>query len=144
MGEVPAIVGVAGALAGLVIVILVVALFIRRQRINLTDTGLPDEKPAWMATTPPAASLVATGGAGVYGQETGEKVAAPFVEQIEDIVRARMRADATLADIQVDLGSSADGSLEIWIDGTHYTAIDEIPNPRLQALFKEAIEHWDR
>ncbi len=142
MGEVPAIVGVAGALAGIVIVILVVALFIRRQRINLTDTGSPDEKPAWMATTPPAESLAATEGAGVYGQEAGEKVAAPFVEQIEDIVRARLRADATLADVQVDLGSAADGSLEIWVEGKRYTAIDELPDSRLQAIFKEAIEHW--
>lgn len=142
MKEMPAIVGVAGAVTGIVIIILIVALFIRRQRINLTGAGSPGEKPDWMATTPPDESMAVTKGAGIYGQEAGERVAAPFVEQIEDIVRARIRADVTLAGVQVDLGSAADGSLEIWVDGVRYTAIDDVPNSRLQTLFKEAIEQW--
>ena len=44
----------------------------------------------------------------------------------------------------VDLGTAADGSLEISIDGVNYLQISDIPNEKLQVLFKEAIEAWGK
>lgn len=137
--EIPAAVILAGALGAIVIVILIIALIVRGRRVNLTGAGSTG-KPAWRATTPPAESLAATKGAGIYGQEAGERVAAPFAEQIEDIVRARIRADLTLADTKFDMGSAPDGSLEIWVDGALYKAVQDIPNPHLRIIVKEAIE----
>ncbi len=138
-------------ITGGVVVFIVVILYLfyvwRSRQIELTDTQSPDEKPEWMHTTPPQESQIATqaqGGIGIYGQETNEKLAAPFAEQIEDILRQRLHSDSALSTLNVDLGTSATGDLEIWVDGQCYTAIDNLPNERLRQAFREAIDKWER
>ncbi len=140
-----------GLIAAVVIVLVTLGLlawlYSRTRRINLTHAQSPNEKPQWMSTTPPPETTAATqagqGYVGLYGQEENEHVAAPFVEQIEDILRARLRNDPSLADFNVDLGAAPDGGLEIWVDGTCYNGIDAVPNPQLREAFKEAIKRWE-
>ncbi len=122
-------------------------LYLRSRRINLTQAQSATEKPQWMGTTPPPETVAATqsgqGHVGLYGQEKGEHIAAPFAEQIEDILHARLQSNASLAALKVDLGTAPNGDLEIWVDGTCYNDIDAVPNPQLREVFKEAVKHWE-
>lgn len=134
----------------LVILLVVFALFAKRSRkVNLTSPDKPDTKPDWILNTPPEETMAATladgEGITVYDYDEGEHVAAPFAEQIEDILQAKLKADPQLAALNVDLGTSeTTGELEVWVDGTKYEQIEDIPNPQLQTAIKEAVDKWNQ
>lgn len=132
--------------------VFVIALFfigfsMRASRVNLTQTDNLDEKPRWMATTPPQETLAATRadgeGISVYDYDPGERLAAPFAEQIEDIVHAKLQAENMLTDYEVDLGTAPDGGLEIWVNGELYTNVAALPSTRLREIFQESLEKWN-
>ena len=89
-----------------VMVLLLVPVFIKSRKVNLT--GKTDEKPEWMRSTPPAETMNATlaenEGVTLYNQDAGEKIAAPFAEQIEDILRAKLDSDP-FNKFEIDLGN---------------------------------------
>jgi hypothetical protein len=135
-------------LGGAALVLVAVLLFLlwrRAQNVNLTETE-GDEKPEWMRTEPPKETLAATQadneGVTLYDHDAGEALAAPFAEQIEDIVRDRIAKDATLPQVDVDFGTAEDGSLEIWIDGQRYADIAAIPYPRLRETIRQSVQSW--
>jgi hypothetical protein len=101
-----------------------------------------------MHEMPPSETVAATqaDGEGVtlYDHDAGERVASPFVEQIEDIVRARLGEDPALASLEVDFGTAADGGLEVWVEGERYSDIDQIPNVRLREVVRQAVESWNQ
>lgn len=146
--QIPDYVLILGAVA-LVIILVVVAVFAMRSRkVNLTTPAEPDTKPDWIISTPPAETVEATiadgEGVTVYDYDEGEHVAAPFVEQIEDILQAKLKADPQLAALNVDLGTNvATGEMEVWVDGTRYEQIGDIPNPQLQTAIQEAVAKWN-
>ena len=43
----------------------------------------------------------------------------------------------------VDLGTSPNGGLEIWVDGVRYTDVSLITDERLRQVFRQAVEEWD-
>lgn len=97
-------------------------------------------------TLPPetvAATQADGEGITLYDYDVGERVAAPFAEQIEDILRARLSADPALAAIDVDLGTAPDGGLEIWVDGVCYTDVNLLPDERLRQTFLQVVKEWD-
>ena len=147
MSKVPDLALIAGIAGGALIVIALVLYFLRSRTINLTRSGSPDEKPEWMRSTPQPETVVATQADGegitVFDYDPGEALAAPFAEQIEDIVRAKLQADSTLSAMQIDLGTGPDGGLEIIVNGKTYTSIDELPDTRLQDIFREAVAKWN-
>jgi hypothetical protein len=100
-----------------------------------------------MATDPPPETVAETQahgqGIALYDREEGEQVAAPFAEQIEDILHVHMREDPELAGLDVDLGTAPDGSLLIWVDGERYTDIEQVPNERLRQAFHRAVARWE-
>jgi hypothetical protein len=59
--------------------------------------------------------------------DEGERRATILSEQIEEQVKAILEADGTTVDIKLDFATAADGSLEIWIDDTRYTEVEDIP-----------------
>lgn len=129
---------------------LIIGLFIWAARKNnqaslLTPT---DTKPEWMREMPPKETVAATladgEGIQVYDYDEGEAVASPFAEQIEDILQAKLAADPEFQQYKVDLGTAADGTLEISINGVIYANISDIPNEKLQALFNETFEAWKK
>lgn len=126
-----------------------VFLWMRRQakEVNLTRPPSPDEKPEWMRAMPPPETVAATQADGegitLYDYDEGEQEAAPFAEQVEDILHAMMQEVPELAGIQVDLGTAADDSLEIWVDGTVYSEVDAVPNEHLRELIHQAIARWE-
>lgn len=133
-----------GGLAGLVVVIALVLLFRKENKIDLTSPT--DTKPEWMRQNPPVETIDATladeEGMQVFDHDPGEKLAAPFAEQIEDIVQARLSKHPELSKYNVDFGSAPDGGLEIHVDGQVFTELDTLPDESLKTLIREAIETW--
>lgn len=144
--EIPNEVWVLGGVAGLVVVALIVLYGVLVRRVRLTPKP-GGERPEWMRTAPPPETVAATRadgeGIALYDHDPGEMVAAPFVEQIEDMLRARLNADPALAAIEVDLGTTPGGGLEIRVGGERYTEIDLIPDERLRRTLREVVRAWD-
>ena len=78
-----------------------------------------------------------------FVHDEGEILAAPFAEQIEDILRAKIKADPALQKYEVDLGTGANQALEIWVDGKPYSSVDDLPDERLKEAFRAAVEKWN-
>ena len=74
----------------------------------------------------------------------GERIASVISEQIEDLVKARMQADPTLRDLKIDFGTSADGSLEIWIDDQRFDDVDSVPDERIRNMIQEAVTAYNQ
>jgi len=136
---------IAGAIAVLIVIVLLVPLFIKSNKVDLLPvTG---EKPEYMRDMPPAETVATTledgEGITIYDFDQGEKLAAPFAEQIEDILRARLKADPILKKYEIDFGTSADHSLEIWVNGEKYMSVNELPDEGLKAAFRASVKKWD-
>jgi len=127
----------------LLAIILIFAFLIWKMR-NVNLTGNTEEQPAWMRESPPAETLGALLREGkklmVFDYDEGEKLAAPFTEQIEDIFRAKIEADH----YQIDLGSAPDGTLEFWVNDRKYTNVNDLPDNRLKRAFREAVVKWNK
>lgn len=135
-------------LGGIVILItvgVIAFLFIKSNQVNLT--GATDKKPEWMRSNPPVETIAATTAEGegvtIYNHDQGEKLASPFAEQIEDILRAKLEADVTLKNLKVDLGTSKNGELEFWVNGEKYASINELPDEGLKKAVREAVKSWE-
>jgi hypothetical protein len=135
---------VVGGIVVLISVGLVALMFMQSNKVNLT--GKTDQKPEWMHSTPPQETMDATRGDGegvtVFNYDAGEKIAAPFAEQIEDILRAKLKSDP-FNKFEIDFGTGNDGSLEIWVDKKMYASVDEIPDEGLKKAFHEAVKKWE-
>ena len=132
------------ALVGIILVFFF--LFRKTNTVNLT--GGMEEKPEWLRETPPAETLGALLREGkkvtVFDYDHGEKVAAPFTEQIEDIFRAKVEANPALKNYQLDLGSAPDGTLEFWVNGEKYASVNELPHEGLKKAFRESVSRWNK
>ncbi len=135
-----------GIVAILVMIVVLALLFQRANTVNLTGTG--DKKPEWLREMPPAETLAAAKKEGkditVFDFDEGEKLAAPFTEQIEDIFRAKIEADPELKAYKIDLGTGEDGSLEIWVNDKKYTNVNDLPDNRLKTAFRESVVQWNK
>jgi hypothetical protein len=141
-------IGVVGLIGVALIVVIVIFAVMFRESSKVNLTGDTEDKPAWMRETPPAETLGALLREGkkvtVFDYDEGEKLAAPFTEQIEDIFRAKIEADPALNHYQVDLGSAPDGTLEIWINDKKYTNVNDLPDNRLKLAFRESVTKWNK
>ena len=146
MDGIPPVVWIAGCASAVVIVVIYAIFVLQRRRIDLTHARSSDQKPEWMKTTPPPETVAATQargeGIGLYGRDPGEGLAAAFVEQIEDIVHARLREDLPLSGVEVDFGTTPTGELEIWVDGESYTDVGDIPDERVREIIRQAVGSW--
>ena len=138
---------VVGGLAVLIVIGVALWLIFQGRKFKLTETPA-DQKPEWMRTSPPPETLEALKSTGekmaVFAHEAGEHLAAPFAEQIEDLVRSRLATDPELSAVKIDFGTGPDGGLEISVDGQHYAGLEFIPNPRLKALIQDAIATYNK
>ena len=135
-------------IAGLMILIGLGALawvFRRAHEMNLTEKT--DEKPEWMHSMPPQETVNATlaDGEGVtsFDYDEGEKLAAPFAEQIEDMLRAKIESDPYLKSFDIDFGTAADGGLEIWVNGEKYDGVANLPDEHLKQALLQAVKEWN-
>jgi hypothetical protein len=135
-----------------VVVILIIGVFIwlfsRARQANLTTPDSPNKKPEWIATNPPAETIAATQADGegitLYDHDPGERIAAPFAEQIEDIARALIAADPAIASTQIDFGTAPDGTLEIWVGDKRYSDISALPDERLRDVMHQAVAKFSQ
>jgi hypothetical protein len=140
---------------GIILIVVVVAIIMliiwimllrSSRRVNLTRPP-EGEKPKWMSTNPPQETMSATQAEGegvtLYNYDKGEKVAAAFAEQIEDILRAQMSNDPYLKSLNVDFGTGADGGLVISVDGKDYTTVEQIPDLRLREAITRAVATYN-
>ncbi len=136
---------VTGALLILVGLGLLAFVFIKANQVNLTEKT--DTKPEWMHAMPPEETVKATlaegEGVTLYNYDEGEKLAAPFAEQIEDILRAKAENDPYLKSFKIDFGTADDGSLEIWVDGTKYDGVASLPDEKLKETLLQAVKDWN-
>jgi len=136
-----------GGGALLLMVIVFVILFRQAQGLDL-DSPAEGEKPEWIASQVPEETRAATQADGegitLYDHDPGEDLAAPFAEQIEDILRAELAKDPELSRQDVDLGTGPDGGIEFHIGGETYTSVEAIPDPRIQAALQRSIEKYNR
>ncbi len=147
--QIPGYIIILGVISLAILLVIVVLLVMRARKVNLTTPDTPDTKPDWIINTPPEETMAATladgEGITVYDYDEGEHVAAPFAEQIEDILHAKLKEDPQLAALDVDLGTNeATGELEVWVDGARYEQIEDIPNPQLQTAIKQAVDKWNQ
>ncbi|CAG1011181.1 hypothetical protein ANAEL_04108 [Anaerolineales bacterium] len=133
-----------GVVVVLVLVGVLALVFMKSNEVQLT--GKTEDKPEWMKSTPPQETMAATRaddeGVTLYDHDEGERIASPFAEQIEDILRAKLDSDP-FNKFEIDFGSARDGSLEIWVNGKMYASVDEIPDEGLKKAFREAVEKWE-
>ncbi len=135
--------------AGVVLILiglgLLALVFIKANQVNLTEKT--DTKPEWMHALPPEETVKATlaDGEGItlYDYDEGEKVAAPFAEQIEDILRAKAENDPYLKSLDIDFGTAADGGLEIWVNGTKYDGVASLPDEKLKETLLQVVKDWN-
>ena len=137
------------ALAGIALLVIIgifVLLFRNSNTVNLT--GNTEDQPDWMRETPPAETLGKLLAEGkkvtVFDLDDGEKVAAPFTEQIEDIFRAKIEVDPDLNHYKIDLGSAPDGTLEFWVNDVKYTNVNDLPDNKLKSAFRESVVKWNK
>jgi hypothetical protein len=146
MDQIPLPVWIAGGVAIVALVVIYVVFALQRRRVDLTHSKSPGQKPEWIRTTPPPETIAATRadgeGVGLYDHDPGEGVAAAFVEQIEDIVRARLDQDPALVGIDVDFATAPSGELEVLVNGESYMDVNDIPDERLREVFQQAIASW--
>ena len=135
-------------LGGIVVLIsvgLLALMFMKSNKVDLT--GKADGKPEWMRSTPPKETIEATfaddEGVTIFDHDAGEKLAAPFAEQIEDILRAKLDSDP-FNKFDIDLGTAKDGSLDIWVNGKKYSSVDELPDENLKNAFQAAVQKWNQ
>lgn len=114
------------------------------QKVDLTPTTKPGEKPEWMKEMPPAATVATTksSGVGLYNHQQGERLAAPFAEQIEDIIHSKLATRPELASYKVDLGTGKSGDLQFWVNDQMYETVETIPSEPLRQVIQESIQEW--
>lgn len=76
--------------------------------------------------------------------ENVERIASPVSEEIEDLVRAQLASRPELKGINLDFGTSADGSLEIWIDDERYDDVKSIKDDRIRRMIQDAVDTYNK
>jgi hypothetical protein len=136
---------IAGGTMILIALVLLAMVFIKSNQVNLTEKT--DGKPEWMHAMPPKETVEATmkDGEGVtlYDHDEGEQLAAPFAEQIEDVLRAKVEGDPYLKSFDIDFGTAADGGLEIWVNGEKYDGVANLPDEQLKQTLLQAVKEWN-
>lgn len=138
---------VAGGLMVVIGLVMLALVFMKSNQVNLTGTTDDTGKPEWMHAMPPQETLDAAqaDGEGVtlYDHDEGEKLAAPFAEQIEDVLMAKAAGDPYLRSFNLDFGTGADGALEIWVNGVKYEGVANLPDEQLKQALLQVVKEWN-
>ncbi|PWH13167.1 MAG: hypothetical protein DDG60_10785 [Anaerolineae bacterium] len=136
---------VVGLLAGFAVLSMLVWLFLKSNQVNLTATS--ETKPEWMRQTPPAETVTATladgEGMQVFDHDPGEQIAAPFAEQIEDLVKTALATHPELKHQQIDFGTSPEGGLVIYLNGKAFDTVEALPDENIKTIVLQAIATWN-
>ena len=138
---------IAGGLMVVVGLVMLALVFMKSNQVDLTGKTDEDGKPEWMHDMPPKETLEASqaDGEGVtlYDHDEGEKLAAPFAEQIEDMLKAKALSDPYLRSFNLDFGTGADGGLEIWVNGDKFDGVANLPDEQLKQALLQVVKEWN-
>lgn len=95
----------------------------------------PFETPEWLSELKSIAET---------GDEPGEFMASPISEQIEEVANRLLKSHPDLREVNLDFGTSIEGSLEIWGNNERYCSIEEIPDERIRNAINEAVQEFNR
>ena len=70
--------------------------------------------------------------------------ASPISEQIEGMVKLRLQSYPDLSQVDLDFGTAMDDSLDIWVDGERYQAIEDIPDARIRKAIADAVDAFNK
>ncbi len=110
-----------------VVALLIGWAFIVRRRLRRLDPSFPSSDPAVDVK-----------------MEPGELKASVVSERIEDIARTIIAGNPSLARVDLDFETAADGSLRIWVGGEVYDTVDAIPDGGIRQAIAEAVEEFNR
>jgi hypothetical protein len=65
------------------------------------------------------------------------------VEHINDLVQERLREQPDLARRRICLTTEVNGSLRIYVGQQAFETVDDIPEPAVRALIRDAIREWE-
>jgi hypothetical protein len=65
------------------------------------------------------------------------------VEYINDLVQERLREQPDLARRRICLTTEVDGSLRIYVGQQTFQTVEDIPEPAVRALIRDAIREWE-
>lgn len=141
------VIGLLGVAVLLVVILIFTFLMNRSRKVDL-DSVPEGETPEWIHSSIPEetkqATLADQEGITLFDHDPGEDLAAPFAEQIEDILRNQLQVDPALRPYDVDFGTAPDGGIEFHIRGETYAAIDQIPYEEIRAAIKKAIAKYNQ
>ena len=136
---------IAGGVMILISLGLLAFMFFKSNQVNLTEKT--EGKPEWMHAMPPEETVAATlqdgEGVALFDHDEGEKLAAPFAEQIEDVLRTKAANDPYLKSFNIDFGTSADGGLEIWVNGEKFDGVANLPDEHLKQSLLQVVKDWN-
>ena len=70
--------------------------------------------------------------------------ASPISEQIEGMVKLRLQSYPDLNQVDLDFGTAMDDSLDIWVDGERYQAVEDIPDARIRKAIVDAVNAFNK
>ena len=119
----------AGLLVGIILLLVIWAIVVRRRTKEIEEGELPPE------------SLSAISEAKI---EPNEQAASLVSEQIEEMVKRRLASYPDLADVKLDFATAPDESLVVWVNDQSYSDIDQIPDERIRSAISEAVESFNQ
>jgi len=60
------------------------------------------------------------------------------------MVKLRLQAYPDLSQVDLDFGTAMDGSLDIWVDGERYQAVEDVPDARIRKAIAEAVNTFNK
>lgn len=67
-----------------------------------------------------------------------------FISQIESLLQQRLALHPTLKDRYIHITESAVGDLQIKVDETEYSVIDDIPDKEIAQFLRDTLNIWER
>jgi len=124
---------------------------------DLAKSALKEPSP-WTPTTPALADAGADGNSptslGRAIREFFQRGQSPapssgitpawFIDQIEVILQAKLKALDVPLPYEVHVSAGPDQRLQIRIGDELYGSVDEVPDPRNRALIQAAVEEWEK
>jgi hypothetical protein len=103
--------------------------------------GLFEELLSWMVIVPPSGAPAARTREMSAEQAKKAPAASSMVAQINEILEERLaKKDASLQGVHLAEGS--DGTIRVFI-GLQGYPMDEVPNPEVRELIREAVAEWE-
>ena len=107
----------------------------RAQQPAAAQPAAPTRQAPAPAIPMPAAAIPAA--------EVVLEPAPTMVAQINEIVQAKLPGSG-LKDYTIRLVESQRDGVGVWVNGTRYLGVDEVAEPQVQALLKEAVAEWEQ